>query len=61
VRGIGSAFLSENFSGIKALVDNGWQISAANEEPDCWHGENVMCRCLNSVEENLFYSLTDKF
>ena len=61
VRGIGSAFLSENFSGIKALVDNGWQISAANEEPDCWHGENVMCRCLNSVEENLFYSLSDKF
>ncbi len=61
VCGIGSAFLSENFTGMQSLLDNGWRISAADKELDCWHGENVMCRCLNAVEEKLFYSLTDKF
>lgn len=60
-KGIGSAFLSRNFSGIDILKCSGWQLASENREPLCWHGENVMTRNIKSIPPDIFFSLTDKF
>ena len=59
--GIEKAFLPEKFPQLAFLLDDDWQITGLNVEPDCWHGENVMICDLKKSPENLFYSLVDKF
>ena len=60
-RNMKTAFLPENFPDIEHLYADGWKKRSVNDAPDCWHGEKVMLRNINSVPQNIFFSLVDKF